>query len=289
MLIRFAWVAAVLGGAMLVVTLLAITVLRGPSETVVDVLDPVSVDPNLLAMVADVAGSVPVVGVMVILVAVASGSWRTGAVILAVAALAELLTAVIKGIVDRPRPSAAAAAEIIGSASFPSGHVVRTAIAVGLALVAVPWARRHPRASLGLGVAIVVTMAMGRVAAGAHHSSDVIAGMLVAAAILAAVALAGRIRPTRGHRWMFGPAAAALVALPLSVGAVRAASPTPPIGGDPRVPEGGASLIGEPVVAVVATLAVGLGAAIVTWVYVRLTPGRSTASPPGDEPTSPST
>lgn len=105
----------------------------------------------------------------------------------------------------------------------------------------------------------------------------------VAAGMLAAVALLGQIDLTRGRRWALGPAVLALAASPLAVGVVRAASPPPPIGGDPRVPEGGASLIGEPVLAIVGTVAVGVGAALVTWIYVRLTPGRGPKPSPSRE------
>jgi hypothetical protein len=54
-----------------------------------------------------------------------------------------------------------------------------------------------------------------------------------------------------------------------------AASPTPATGGgDPRSSGQGPGLVGDPLAAVLIMLAIGLGAALVTIVYVRLTGGR---------------
>ena len=260
--------------AVVAVAGLVATVAAGSPETAFDVLDPSVIEPSLFARMAEVAGSLPVVALAVIGIAATSGSWRSAAAVVAVAALAEVVTAAIKALVDRPRPSAIAYSEVIGSASFPSGHVVRTAVAVGLALMVVPWARRHPLLAMGIGIGFVVGMAIGRVAAGAHHTSDVIAGLLVAAGVLAAVALARSTGASRAWRAL-GPTAMAIVVIAIGTGAVHAATPTPaPMGGDPRVPDGGASFMGEPVIAIVATLIVGVGAAIGTMLYVRLTPGR---------------
>lgn len=51
------------------------------------------------------------------------------------------------------------------------------------------------------------------------------------------------------------------------------ASPTPSglPGGDPRSPGQGPGLVGDPVFAVVAVLAIGLGALLLTLAYVRMT------------------
>jgi len=63
-------------------------------------------------------------------------------------------------------------------------------------------------------------------------------------------------------------AMALLVAVP-----VLAASPTPAPGGDPRSSGQGPGLVGEPGVAVLAVVAIGLGALLVTLAYIRLTGG----------------
>jgi hypothetical protein len=57
---------------------------------------------------------------------------------------------------------------------------------------------------------------------------------------------------------------------------VNAASPTPSggLGGDPRSSGQGPGLVGDPVVALGVVLAIGLGALVLTLVYVRLTAHR---------------
>lgn len=57
---------------------------------------------------------------------------------------------------------------------------------------------------------------------------------------------------------------------------VLAASPTPSgiPGGDPRSSGQGPGLVGDPVVAVLAVLAIGLGALLLTLTYVRMTARR---------------
>jgi hypothetical protein len=57
---------------------------------------------------------------------------------------------------------------------------------------------------------------------------------------------------------------------------VLGASPTPSgmPGGDPRSSGQGPGLVGDPVFAVMAVLAIGLGALLVTLVYVRMTARR---------------
>jgi hypothetical protein len=57
---------------------------------------------------------------------------------------------------------------------------------------------------------------------------------------------------------------------------VLGASPTPSSmpGGDPRSSGQGPGLVGDPVFAVVAVLAIGLGALILTLAYVRMTARR---------------
>ncbi len=78
---------------------------------------------------------------------------------------------------------------------------------------------------------------------------------------------------------MIGAAAAAVVAVALSlatVGAVLAASPTPGTGGDPRSSGQGPGLVGDPAFALLAVLAIGVGTLVVTLVYIRLSGGRRT-------------
>ncbi len=92
-----------------------------------------------------------------------------------------------------------------------------------------------------------------------------------------------RSRSARGERpvgRVAAAGAAAVVTLALLGAApATAADPSPAASvgpaGDPRVPSGGPSLIGEPGVAIGLVVALGIGAATGTLLYVRLTTGRN--------------
>jgi hypothetical protein len=65
---------------------------------------------------------------------------------------------------------------------------------------------------------------------------------------------------------------AALAAWLVCASATLAASPSPdPIVGDPRSSGQGPGLVGDPLFALVAVLAIGVGSVIATLLYVRLT------------------
>jgi hypothetical protein len=68
--------------------------------------------------------------------------------------------------------------------------------------------------------------------------------------------------------WLTGAMAGAMAGL--------AASPSPSAvtGGDPRSSGQGPGLVGDPAVALLAVVAIGVGAVLVTLVYVRLTAPR---------------
>ena len=53
-----------------------------------------------------------------------------------------------------------------------------------------------------------------------------------------------------------------------------AASPSPGAGGDPRSPGQGPGLVGDPLFALLAVVAIGIGSVVATLVYVRLTARR---------------
>ncbi len=61
-------------------------------------------------------------------------------------------------------------------------------------------------------------------------------------------------------------------------GSALAASPVPSavVGGDPRSSGQGPGLVGDPLTAVVLVLVIGIGAALATVAYVRMTGGRRT-------------
>lgn len=137
-------------------------------------------------------------------------AWRTRSILVGLGAgfavaAGWLSSGAIKVIVDRPRPDWAALTNHIGvaetDASFPSGHV---AFAASLAVVAtlLVWRTRHRWWVMAAGLVLTALAAVGRLYAGVHDPSDVIAAALCGlfGGVLAyAVAgwLLGRIRTAR--------------------------------------------------------------------------------------------
>jgi hypothetical protein len=63
-------------------------------------------------------------------------------------------------------------------------------------------------------------------------------------------------------------------AVVLVVGSALAASPSPVTGGDPRSSGQGPGLVGDPVVAILIVVGIGVVALVATLAYIRLTGGR---------------
>ena len=106
-------------------------------------------------------------------------------VLVEVFTVANAANQLLKYAVRRPRPAlyrlygARGGEELL---SFPSGHTLATA--VGMAGWASIFALRHPHSSwrwlpIGVGTALTGVVAYGRVAAGRHFYSDVLAGALL--------------------------------------------------------------------------------------------------------------
>ena len=96
------------------------------------------------------------------------------------------LVKVIKALVERTRPGLT---DFLASGwSFPSGHATRTAVFCGMIVYIVYRLTRSRTATMLTAVAGIIwslLMAFSRVYLGAHFASDVVAGLLVAAAWLA--------------------------------------------------------------------------------------------------------
>ena len=128
---------------------------------------------------------------------------RRAALILVLADLsAEAASFTLKALVDRARPTTGLVADIVATASFPSGHVVR-ATAVLLVLLAIAGWRPASRASAAVGIAAyLLILGAARVASGEHWPSDVIGGYLLgagwAALVLTAAEAWGRVRARSG-------------------------------------------------------------------------------------------
>jgi membrane-associated phospholipid phosphatase len=178
---------------------LALALTVHPGATAVDLLDPgiraasAWLDP--LAAALNLLGQLPFWAALVALqaVLVRRRPWLA-AELLAVSAAAEGLSAVVRLVVDRPRPELAHATDLVIAAGFPSGHVARAVVFAATTLVVVPWLQRHRGAWLVLGIALVALMADARLLASAHYASDTLGGALLGAAVVGAWSLLTRLR-----------------------------------------------------------------------------------------------
>lgn len=195
-----------LGSAAAALLTLALAVRGGPSG--IDIADAAlaglgGTEPTAAVLdAANLAGSLPIwIALVVVVVTVlARASVRRATELALLALIAEVSSAALKVLINRPRPSGADVTDLLVTSGFPSGHVTRTAVLVGAVLVLVPWCARHSRFVIGAGLAAVVVMAIARVSAKAHHTSDVLGAVLLAAALLAIWELwRGRRASSGGH------------------------------------------------------------------------------------------
>lgn len=139
---------------------------------------------GVLFATLDRLGSVPVWTTLVVLTAVLA--WRVGrrgpALFLLAGLTAEIATALVKAVVDRPRPLDHVT-DLVATASFPSGHVVRTVVALGL-VVALVVPRRRRSGAVVAAMLFLLAMGLARVASGEHWPSDVLGGYLLGGAAL---------------------------------------------------------------------------------------------------------
>lgn len=137
---------------------------------------------------ADVAGSLPIWAAVTIVIGlvIARNRPRAAVELAVVSLLAESAATLVKIVVGRPRPVGGPDLDLLVAAGYPSGHVTRAAVLVGVVLVLVPWCARRPRLMIVAGLASVALMGVARVSARAHHMSDVLGACLLAAALLAA-------------------------------------------------------------------------------------------------------
>jgi membrane-associated phospholipid phosphatase len=162
------------------------SVARGDS-TLVDVLDAgsLALDPSVFRLL--------VLGVAVWL-------WRRGAKRLAAWAVVTVvvggvLGVVLKLLVARTRPAFPEPVAHASGYSFPSGHALNSMLCVlVLVLIFLPVLRRPGRLlAYGVGALAVLLTGFDRVALGVHFVSDVLAGWLVALAVVAGTSAAFEI------------------------------------------------------------------------------------------------
>jgi len=118
---------------------------------------------------------------------------RVMALFMVLAAVAQLTTALLKELVERPRPSpflVDVAGQAGGGFSFPSGHVLGAVLLWGFLYFACERIIASPRTRRWLqwsSLAIIALMGLQRVYAGAHWPSDVLAAYLWGGVILFAL------------------------------------------------------------------------------------------------------
>lgn len=94
-------------------------------------------------------------------------------------AMAALSSYVLKGLFERPRPTALQALIALDTYSFPSGHsVVSGALypMLGVLIAQVVDGRRLKAYCIGSGVLLMVLIGVSRVYLGVHYATDVLAG-----------------------------------------------------------------------------------------------------------------
>lgn len=133
--------------------------------------------------------------VLAVLLATATLAWQrlwSEALALVVAQAIRALNALVKELVDRPRPSLTLVEvrEFPDTGSFPSGHVVSALVAYGLIfyvaglVVPWPWARWLVRV---LCLYVIAFTAMQRIHSGAHWLSDVYGAAIMTVPLLVLV------------------------------------------------------------------------------------------------------
>jgi undecaprenyl-diphosphatase len=131
--------------------------------------------------------AVTIIAVLTLLVGVAAGPWRHGAIGAGVIGLTTLAVEIIKATVARERPEVLDPILVERGFSFPSGHASLSMVAYGIlaVLVSRSYLSRGTRlAVFGVVVALVFLIGLSRVWLGVHYPSDVIAGWVAGATVV---------------------------------------------------------------------------------------------------------
>ncbi|MFJ6216852.1 phosphatase PAP2 family protein [Streptomyces sp. NPDC092296] len=111
--------------------------------------------------------------------------------------LGQLVRTAVMAAMARPRPPLADWAVPATGSSFPSGHTTTSALAAGLATLALhigTGGRRATRATGSLLALWAAGVALSRIYLGVHWPSDVLGGWLLAATLLSLLACAATVR-----------------------------------------------------------------------------------------------
>lgn len=137
---------------------------------------------------------VPIMVVTVALLVVARRPWSAAFVALA-AGGGLVLQALLKPLLQRPRPPVAGWLTDAGGWSMPSGHALQSAsLYLALAVVVVAVARPWRVVVWTTAVVVVVLVGCSRVYLGVHWATDVLLGWLIGAVWVGALATAMRSR-----------------------------------------------------------------------------------------------
>jgi membrane-associated phospholipid phosphatase len=163
------------------------------------------------------------IGLALIVVAIARGRARVGLAIAVVLPAAAITTELLKHLLAHPRIAEWLGADQINAASWPSGHATAAMALALCGVIAVPSRFRPLAATIGGLFAVAVSYAI--LALGWHFPSDVVGGFFVAAtwtslAVAAVRAADARWEPERGtgvaapprRRALLGTAPALIVA-----------------------------------------------------------------------------
>ena len=136
-----------------------------------------------------------------VLAALVRRARRRDAVFLLIAmTMSPLLNLTLKQLFERARPPAESAVLSVSGYAFPSGHTMSSAtFALALAVIAWPTRWRWPAA--GLAATFALLMGLSRVYLGVHWLTDVLAGWVLAVAVVAATQLiVESVIARRSHR-----------------------------------------------------------------------------------------
>lgn len=183
--------AAGVGIAVLLAVLVVLGVVRPIDEALIEAIRA----PQLFGLLSPLrvlteAGStwaVIVVAGVTLLVGVAIGPWRHGAIGAVVIGLATVGNGLIKTVVARERPELLEPIVVETGYSFPSGHAALGMVGWGI-LAVLLWRSRLPRGvRIGLVVAagvVVFLIGLSRVYLGVHYPTDVVAGWVLGGVVV---------------------------------------------------------------------------------------------------------
>lgn len=135
--------------------------------------------------------------------------WRAAVLIAGTVAGAAFAGAILKQVLDRPRPPAGTRMTVVTNMSFPSGHAGATTALVGVVLLTYLSSRPGRLRGWGavvLGAVLVITMCLTRLYLGVHWLTDVVGGTILGGTAVAIAAVAqAHWRPRFGKAPGTGP------------------------------------------------------------------------------------